>query len=174
MSSDVILTVAQLLAQVEEAAAATSAVIEKCSEEEWETVVADEERTVGVVLHHIAYAFPFVVEWVSQLAWGEGAPAVTYDDVHAINHQHAAAQANVAPAATLALLQTNASTAQRQLGQLTDADLQISAHFPLIGGNPISVQQMVQWFLVNHVHNHIAAIYQTIGGKQLDHDGQIR
>lgn len=113
MSSDVILTVAQLLAQVEEAAAATSAVIEKCSEEEWETVVADEERTVGVVLHHIAYAFPFVVEWASQLAWGEGAPAVTYDDVHAINHQHAAAQANVAPAATLALLQANASTAQR-------------------------------------------------------------
>lgn len=165
MSSDGILTVAQLLAQVEEATAATTAVIEKCSEEEWETAVANEERTVGLVLHHIAYAYPFVVDWACQLARGEGAPAITYDDVHALNHQHATAQANVAPAATMTLLQTNASAARKQLGQLTDADLQVSAHFPLIGGKPISVQQMVQWFLVNHALNHIAAIHNTIGEK---------
>ncbi|MCA9972341.1 MAG: DinB family protein [Anaerolineales bacterium] len=165
MNTTETLTVKQLLAQVEAATAATTAVIKRCTQEAWQTAVADEDRTVGVVLHHIAYAYPFVIEWACQLARGAGAPAVTYDDVHAINHQHAAAQATVDAAATLALLQTNAAAAQEQLARLTDADLQASAPFPLIGGQSITAQQMVQWFLVNHAHNHIAAIQQTIGGE---------
>jgi hypothetical protein len=99
------------------------------------------------------------------LAWGEGVPTLSYDDVHVLNHQHAEAQANVDPAATLALLKSNAQAAQAQIGQLSDADLQVSTPFPLIGGQPISVQQMVQWFLVNHAHNHIAAIHKTLGGN---------
>ncbi|WP_420642373.1 DinB family protein [Candidatus Leptofilum sp.] len=174
MSSDGILTIDQLLAQVEEATAATTAVIEKCSEVDWKTAVPEEERTVGVVLHHIAFTIPFVVEWACNLAKGEGAPAVGYDDIHGLNHQHAVDQANVDKATTLALLQTHAQAAQEQLGQLTDADLQIAALFPLIGGQEITAQQMVQWFLINHAHNHLEAIHNTIGGKQHDHDYQIR
>ena len=165
MSENEILSVNQLLAQVEEATAATTAVIKNCSEVEWGTAVPEEGRTVGVVLHHIAYAYPFVVEWACNLAQGEGAPAVSYDDIHAINHQHAEAQADVDPAATLALLKSNAQAAQAQLGQLSNADLQVSAPFALIGGQEISVQQMVQWFLVNHTHNHVAAIHKAFGGN---------
>jgi hypothetical protein len=165
MSADDILTVTQLLAQVEEATAATTAVIEKCSNGDWETAVPDEGRTVGVVLHHIAYAIPFVVEWAINLAHGEGAPAISYDDIHGLNHQHAEAQANVDKATTLTLLQTNVQAAQEQLGQLTDADLQVAATFPLIGGQAITTQQMVQWFLVNHAHNHLATVHNTIGGE---------
>lgn len=165
MSSDEILTVEQLLAQVEEATAVVTAVIEKCSEKDWGTAVPEEERTVGVVLHHIAYAIPLVVEWACNLAKGEGAPAISLDDIHAFNHQHADAQANVDSATTLTLLQTNAQAAQTQLGQLTDFDLQVAANFPLMGDQDITAQQMVQWFLVNHAHNHLAAIHTTIGGK---------
>ncbi|MCB8943206.1 MAG: DinB family protein [Ardenticatenaceae bacterium] len=165
MTTNEVWTVAQLLAQVEEATAVVTAVIEKCSEADWETAVAEEERTVGVVLHHIAYAIPFVVDWACKLAQGEGVPAVSYDDIHAMNHQHAEAQADADPTATLALLKRNAQAAQDQIGMLSDADLQVSASFPLIGGQPISVQQMVQWFLVNHAHNHVAAIHKTIGGE---------
>lgn len=165
MSADEILTVGQLLAQVEEAATATTAVIEKCSEANWKTAVPEEERTVGVVLHHIAYAIPFVVAWACKLAQGEGAPAISYEDIHGLNHQHAKAQANVDKATTLALLHTNAQAAQEQLSQLTDADLQVAATFPLIGGQAITTQQMVQWFLVNHAHNHLATIHKALGEK---------
>lgn len=165
MNVEDILTAEQLLAQVEEATAVTTAVIEKCTEEQWRTAVPDEGRTVGVVLHHIAYAYPFVVDWACQLARGDGTPGVTIDDVHALNHQHAEAQTNVDPATALALLQTNSAVAKEQLEQLTDADLQVSGPFSLIGGQPISVQQMVQWFLVNHTHNHIAAIDRTVVEK---------
>ena len=165
MSENEILTVSQLMAQVEEAAAAVTAVIQKCSNGEWETAVPDEGRTVGVVLHHIAYAIPFVVEWATNLAQGNGAPAISYDDIHGLNHQHAEAQANVDKATTLALLQSNAQAAQEQLSQLTDADLQVSATFPLIGGQAITTQQMVQWFLVNHAHNHLKAIHNVIGSS---------
>ena len=41
----------------------------------------------------------------------------------------------------------------------------LSTPFPLIGGKEISAQQMVQWFLVNHAHNHLGAIHKTIGGS---------
>ncbi len=162
MNQNEILTVNQLLAQVEEAAAATRAVIEKCSEEDWQTAVPEEERSVGVLLHHIAYAIPFVVEWACNLANGEGTPAISYDDIHGLNHQHATAQTDVDKATALTLLQTNAQAAQQQLGQLTDADLQVAATFPLIDGQVITTQQMVQWFLVNHAHNHLEAIHTTL------------
>ena len=165
MNAEDTLTVDQLLAQVDAATAATRSVMMNCTETQWRAQVEEEGRTVGVVLHHIAYAYPFVVQWAVGLAQGEGAPAVTYDDVHALNHQHAEAQANVDSAATLALLKTNAAAAAEQLGQLSDADLQTSAPFALIGGQPISVQQMVQWFLINHAENHIKAIHKSIGGK---------
>lgn len=163
MNKNDTLTVNQLLVQVEEAAAATTAVIQKCSDGEWETAVTDEERSVGVVLHHIAYAIPFVVEWASNLAQGEGAPAISYDDIHGMNHQHAEAQANVDKAATLALLQSNAQAVKEQLSQLSDADLQVAAPFALIGGQEITTQQMVQWFLVNHAHNHLVAVHKALG-----------
>ena len=162
MSAEDTLTVEQLLAQVEAATAATRAAIEKCTEAQWKTQVEEEGRTAGVVLHHIAYAFPFVVRWALGVARGEGAPAVTYDDVHALNHQHAAAQADVDSATTLALLESNAAAAREALGQLTDTDLQTSAPFALIGGNPVTTQQMVQWFLVNHAHNHLGSIDETL------------
>lgn len=165
MNAPETLTVEQLLAQVEQATAMTAAAIEKCSEREWRTAVAEEERTVGVVFHHIAYAYTFAVDWACQLARGGGVPDLSYDDVHALNHQHAEAQADIDPATTLALLQTNAQLAQEQIGGVTDAELQASAPFPLIDNQPITVQQMVQWFLINHVHNHLEAIRNTIGSE---------
>ena len=146
MSSDEKLTVTQLLAQVADATDKTAVVIEKCRTDQWQIHVPDEGRTAGVVLHHIAYAYPFVVDWACQLARGEGAPAVSYEDVHALNHQHAEAQADVDAAETLALLKTNAAAAQAELRQLSDAELQVEAPLPLIGGQTVTAQQMVQWF----------------------------
>lgn len=162
MSNQDVLTIEQLLNQLEAATAATTAVIQNCSDEGWQTAVSEEERTVGVICHHIAYAYPFVVDWACQLANGEGAPAVSYDDVHALNHQHAEAQADVDKAATLDLLEANTAVAKEKLGALSDAELQVGAPFPLIGGQPITVQQMVQWFLINHAHNHIETVKNSL------------
>ncbi len=165
MTTTAIISVEQLLAQLDEATAATAELIEECTNAQWQQIVSEEERTVGVVCHHIAYAYPFVVDWAVQLARGHGVPPVTYDDVHALNHQHAKAQADVDPETALKALQANAAAAQEQLSQLSDDDLQTTAAFPLIGGQPISVQQMVQWFLINHAYNHMEAIRKTIGGQ---------
>ena len=162
MSTTEILTVEQLLAQIDEATAATTAVIENCSEVDWGTAVAEEERPVGVVLHHIANVYPIVADMACQLARGEELPLITYEDVHALNHQHAEAQANVDKAATLAFLNESTAEAKAKLGALSDADLQTSAPLPLIGGQEITTQQMVQWFLINHAHNHIEAIQKTL------------
>lgn len=165
MTTAEIVSVEKLLSQIDGATAATAELIKACTTEQWQMIVNDEERSVGVVCHHIGYAYPFVVDWALKLARGEGVPAVTYDDVHALNHQHAEGQAGVDPAAALALLEKNAAAAKEELGRLSDADLQTAAPFPLIGGKPITAQQMVQWFLINHAHNHLEAIHNSIGGN---------
>lgn len=166
MTTDTALTVEQLLAQVEEATAATAAVIKQCSESDWKTALSDEDgRSVGVVCHHIASVYPLVVNGALQMTRGEGAPTFSYDDIHALNHQHAEAQASVDPDAALALLDSNSAAAKEQLGALSDADLQVTAPLPLIGGQAISAQQMVQWFLVNHAHNHLESIHKALEGK---------
>lgn len=111
------LTVSQLLSQIDAATSAAAAVIEGCTDDQWGTVVADENRTVGVVCHHIGYAYPFVVDWALQVARGEGAPAVSYDDVHALNHQHAEAQGTVDKEAALAQLHENTKSAREKLAR---------------------------------------------------------
>jgi uncharacterized damage-inducible protein DinB len=154
--------VQQLVSQIEAATATVAAAIEACSDEEWRIVIGNEGRSVGVVFHHITYAYPFVVDWALKLAAGEGLPAVSYDDIHALNHQHAEAHAAVDQATTLAELQANGAAAVRELGQLSDEVLAVSTPFALIGGQAITVQQVVEWFLINHAHNHLSAINETL------------
>ena len=63
---------------------------------------------------------------------------------------------------TLALLRENGDLAMEQLRGLNDEQLDITAPFELIGGNDISAHKTVEWFLLNHIHNHLNAIKQTL------------
>lgn len=162
MNTSTTVTVEQLVQQIEDVTTAVVNAIETCRDDQWHIVIGSEGRSVGVVFHHIAYAYPFVVEWATKLATGAGLPAVTYDDVHALNHQHAESHATVNRTTTLAALQTNGAAAVEQIGRLNNADLAISTPFALIGGQPITVQQVIEWFLINHAHNHLSAINETL------------
>lgn len=162
MNTAEILTVETLLVQIQTAAEAVQAVIEGCSQEQWQLVVANEERSIGIVCHHIAFAYPLIADWACHLARGEALPSITFDDVHALNHQHAENAAFVDAATTLALLQTNTVAVKERLDRLSDSSLQQTAPFPLIGGQDISVQQIVQQFLIDHTYEHLDAIRKTI------------
>lgn len=98
-------TVAELVAEVEAVHTDVVETARGCTAEQWEMVVPDEERSVGVVFHHIAVIYPLVADWAQKVANGEALPPLTFDAIHAMNHQHAEENADASQADTVALLE---------------------------------------------------------------------
>ncbi len=151
-----------LVAQIEAVNEKVTAVAAACTPAQWQTVVPEEERTVGVVFHHIAFAYPFIGKWASKVANGEALPQLTYDDIHNLNHQHAQGNKAVTQAETVALLGENVTAVCAQIRALQDEQLAKTAPFALIGNQEINAQQVIEWFLLNHANNHLEAIQETL------------
>jgi uncharacterized damage-inducible protein DinB len=63
---------AQALAeQFEQANNEAIAAVEGCSDEQWRRHVESENRSVGVVMHHVAIAHPVIAEWLTAAARGQ-------------------------------------------------------------------------------------------------------
>jgi hypothetical protein len=95
---------AQALAeQFEQANHEAIATVEGCSDEQWRRHVESENRSVGVVMHHVAIAQPVIAEWVTAAARGQDV-GIEKGRIDQVNAQHAREQANCPKAETLDLL----------------------------------------------------------------------
>jgi hypothetical protein len=84
---------AQALAEeFEQANNEAIAAIEGCSDEQWRRHVESENRSVGVVMHHVAIAHPRIAEWVTAAPRGQDV-GVDEGWVDQFNAQHAREQA---------------------------------------------------------------------------------
>jgi len=135
---------------------------EKCTSEQWKLTVVEEERPVGVVFHHMAHGMPPVMDWAMAVATGKGLPRVSREMVEEFNRQHAVEHALAGQAETIALLRQVGTAAVEQVRQMSDAQMATTTPFILIGGNEITTFQVVDWFIVNHCHNHLKAIEKTL------------
>ena len=61
---------------------------EKLSNEEWQTFVDGDGRSVGVVIHHVASSYPIEVELAQTLASGKPISDVTKDVVDELNDEY--------------------------------------------------------------------------------------
>lgn len=138
------------------------AAIDACTEEQWQMPMADQDRTVGVVFHHIAWSHPFVTEWAVRVARGEGLPPMSMADIHKTNAQHARDAAGVSAEATRTLLLENAQIVRSKLEALEDADLVKSAAASFMESGQITTQQIVDYFLIGHAHGHLQEIQETL------------
>ena len=154
--------VASLAEQVEATNEAVVAAAAACTPEQWQTPVPEDGRPVGVVFHHIAFAYPFIGNWATQVANGEALPPLTYDDIHNINAQHASANAEATQEETLALLRKNGTAVIAQIQSLQDEQLERTAPFTLTGGKEIKARQVVEWFLISHANNHLNDIRKAL------------
>lgn len=154
--------VEELASRLEAAYMAVIATAEKCTGEQWQMTVAGEERPVGVVFHHMAYSIRPATAWAMAVTAGNALPAVTREMVNEFNAQHAAEHAMAGQADTIALLRENGSKAIAKLRALSDEQLAMTAPFVLIGGNEIRTDQIMEWFILNHCHNHLGAIEKTL------------
>ena len=97
---------AALLAdRIEEGAAFLAAFAEGLSEAEWRAPVSDSDhRSVGVIVHHVATAYPIEIDLARAIASGKTVTDVTWEVVAQLNAKHADEQADVTKTAAIELL----------------------------------------------------------------------
>ena len=156
---------AELLAdRIEEGAAGLAAFAESLSEEEWHTPVSStDHRTVGVIVHHVASAYPIEIDLARAIARGNAVTDVTWEVVAQLNAKHANEQDGVTKAATLELLRRNSVEAAAAIRAFTDEELDRAAPFSLSFGAPVTAQFVIEDHALRHSWHHLARIRKALG-----------
>lgn len=147
----------QYEAKVQEA----TGVFDRLSDADWKKTTSD-KWTVGVVAHHVAGGHEGISGIIKTVASGQSVPNFTMDMLHDMNAKHAKEFANVSKAETIALHKKNAAAAAAVVRGLSDADLGKSGTV-LTGMPPMSVEQIINGVLLNHVEEHLKSIRAAVG-----------
>ena len=155
---------AELLAsRIEEGAAKLAAFVERLSEGQWrQPVSATDRRTVGVVVHHVAFIYPIEIEAARAIASGQ-AVETAWPAIAALNARHAAENADVTKAVALDTLARNSSEAAAAVRAFTDEELDRAAPFGLSDGAPVTAQFVIEDHAMRHAWHHLAKIREAVG-----------
>jgi DinB superfamily len=152
-----------LAARIEEGAAGLAAFAEALSDAEWSTPVsATDQRSVGVVVHHVASMYPIEIDVARAIASGKSVSDVTWEAVAQLNAQHAQDSAQVSKSAALELLRQNSRKAAAAVRALTDQELDNAAPFSLTFGAPMTAQFVIEDHAMRHSWHHLAAIRKAL------------
>lgn len=156
-----------LASRLEQGAAELAAFANGCSDAEWNTVVpggsGKDTRTVGVVVHHVAFMYPIEISVAQVVADGNAVTDVTWEAVAGINANHAGENAGVTKAAALEALKKNSSEAAAAIRKYTDEELDKAAPFSLSFGAPMTMQFVLEDHAVRHSWHHLARIRSALG-----------
>jgi mycothiol maleylpyruvate isomerase-like protein len=152
-----------LALRLEQGARALADFAATLTEAEWRTPIPHDGRRIGIVVHHVASVYPVEIHLAQVLASGQRVTGVVWDDVHAMNAQHAAEFAEVTKDAALELLRANAAVAAAAIRALRDEQLDLAAPASLYSDAPITCQFMLEDHAVRHSYHHLAKIRATLG-----------
>jgi hypothetical protein len=153
-----------LARRVEEGHARIVSFIENCSREDWGTIVPGEERTVGVLLHHVASVLPVELDLVKALAVGKAIEGVTAVEVNQMNAAHAQDNSGVTRAQTMALLKQNSAMVVQAIQALSDEELDRAAPVSLHWGAPVTTQYFIEDHPLSHSYHHLTNIQAALAG----------
>ena len=151
-----------LAERIEQGSRTLAKFIETLSDAEWKTVVPGEERSVGVLVHHVASSYPAEVDLASKLAAGEPITGVTIDVIDGINADHAREFAQVAKQDVLKLLQENSKIAADRVRKLTDTELDNANAVSLNAGAPLTAQFFIEDHALRHSFTHLESIREAL------------
>jgi hypothetical protein len=100
--------------RLEQGALALANLVSGLTDAEWQTRVPDDERKVGIVVHHVATMYPLEIQAALTLAAGKPITGMTAEVIDEINARHARENAAVTKDAALDLLWNSAAAAGRQ------------------------------------------------------------
>jgi hypothetical protein len=153
-----------LAARIEEGAAGLAAFAEGLSDAEWHTPVsATDQRSVGIVVHHVASMYPIEIEIARAIASGRLVSDVTWEVVAELNAKHAQDNAQVSKSAALELLLQNSREAAEAVRAFTDQELDNAAPFSLSFGAPMTAQFVIEDHAMRHSWHHVAAFRKALG-----------
>jgi hypothetical protein len=155
----------ELARRVEQGAAELIAAVEGLSEAEWTTICPDEQRSVGVLVHHVGAAYPEEADIITALASAGGMAGLTWDAVNQGNQEEASSHAEVDHATAIALVRENVATAARVVRGLTDEQLDRVAPTELHWGAPLTVQFFVEHHPIAHPYAHLESIRAALGSS---------
>ena len=145
--------------RIEEGAEALASFTEKLSPAEWQTVVPNDERTVGVLVHHVASMYTIEIDLARALAEGKPIAGITYDaDIAQGNAQHAQEHPSVDQAETVAMLRQNSKVAAERVREFTDEELDAAATISLNADAPLTAQFFIEDHALSHSFHHLANI----------------
>lgn len=157
---------AALADRIEEGAAALVSFAEGLSEAEWRTpgsAKGSDNRSVGVIVHHVASIYPVEVQVAKVVASGNAVTDVTWDVVAGLNAKHAQEAAGATKAETLELLRKNSREAAAVVRAFTDEELDKAAPFSLSYGAPVTAQFVIEDHALRHSWHHLARIREALG-----------
>lgn len=135
--------------------------IEKLSDAEWKKVTAAEKWSVGVTAHHVAGAHEPIAGMAKAVASGQTLPPFTMEMLHEGNAKHAKEFAGCTRVETLALQKKGVASAAATVRGLSDAELDRTG--TLLTDMPtMSVQQIIEGVLIDHVREHLDSIRATV------------
>ncbi len=136
--------------------------VEGMSDDQWRAVCAGEERTAGVVAHHVASSYDTTFGIAHLGAFGEPMPQLSWDAVHGINAQHASGNASCTKEETLAILKDRGPAVKSAIAQLSDEQLDKTLVLPLFGPDEMTVEQLIEAFVIGHIGMHLPSIQETV------------
>jgi hypothetical protein len=112
------------------------ALLESLPEAAWHAHCPNEDRTVGVIVHHVASVLPTELDLVKALASGQPIAGVTAEVVDQMNARHAQENADCDRQETLELLRRNSSKVVSAIRELSDEELDRAAPVSLHWDDP--------------------------------------
>lgn len=152
-----------LAQRVEQAHQELMTLLESLSDEDWNTPVPGDKRTVGVLIHHVADVLPVEASLFKTLAAGKAIEGVTIQAVNEMNARHAADHAGCTKGETLALLKRNSANVLAAIRELSDAELDQAAPVSLHWNAPLTSQYFIEEHPLSHGYHHAANIRAALG-----------
>ena len=147
-----------LAERLEEGALALANFAESLTDAEWQLRVGHDGRKIGVVVHHVATMYPLEIQLAQTVASGEPVVGLVWDNVHALNAEHAQKNDTVTKAETLDLLRRNSVAAAAAIRAFDDADLDQAATVSLNEDAPLTCQFILEDHAVRHSYHHLAIL----------------
>lgn len=158
----------ELAAQLRAAGAELAGYVRRLTAEQWRTQAVnspdivlgeDEDRLVGVVVHHVATSFPSILSRVlARVETGE-APPGGREEFDRTNAAHALEHPDPDQAETLALLAQRVAEAAIAVSPLTDEELVRGPEGGMNAGD------FIRRVLIGHITWHLGSIQATFPGR---------
>src|SRR5262245_49231964 len=127
--------------RIEQGAAGLATFAGGLSDAEWRTRVSEtDQRSIGVIVYHVASVYPIEVDLARAIANGKPVTDVTWEAVAQLNANHAREHAGVTKEAALELLRRNSHEAAAAVRRFTDDELDRAAPFSLSFEAPVTAQ----------------------------------